>query len=42
MQFDMRVYVLMTCLDPIRVYVYPEGLARLATEPYDLNKSKLR
>ena len=30
----MRVYVTATCFDPLRAYVYPDGLARFATEPY--------
>ncbi|GAB5363425.1 hypothetical protein AAMO2058_000881900 [Amorphochlora amoebiformis] len=33
-KFDMRVYALITCNNPIRVYVYKEGIARFATEKY--------
>ncbi len=31
---DMRIYVLMTSCDPLRVFLYHDGLLRLATEKY--------
>lgn len=34
LKFDMRIYVLVAGTDPLRIFVYEEGLARLATEPY--------
>lgn len=39
LKFDMRIYVLVAGTDPLRIFVYEEGLGRFATEPYSAPRS---
>lgn len=34
MKFDLRLYVLVLGIDPLRIFLFKDGLARLATTPY--------
>ena len=39
-KFDLRLYVLVTGADPLRIFLHEKGLVRLATQPYAAPKSK--
>ena len=42
LKFDLRIYILIAGCDPLRIYIFKEGLGRFATEPYQpINKENI-
>ena len=45
LKYDLRIYVLLYGVSPLRVFLFEDGLVRLATEPYtepnDMNQRNL-
>ena len=41
-KYDLRVYVMVTSFEPLKIYLFKEGLVRLATVPYTTSKQSLK
>ena len=41
LKYDFRIYVLITGLKPLKIYLYKEGIIRFATEEYSLDINKI-
>ena len=40
-KYDFRIYVLITSANPLSIYIYDQGLVRIASEKYSLDLKKL-
>ena len=40
LKYDLRIYILVTSYDPLKIYMYKDGLCRFATEAYNNSEIK--
>ena len=41
-KFDLRIYVLVTGVDPLKIYIYDEGLVRFAVNDFTLDPNVIK
>ena len=41
-KFDLRIYVLVTSLEPLKIYIYDDGLVRFAVNEYTLDPEQIK
>lgn len=39
LKFDLRIYVVLTSINPLKIFIYDDGLARFATSAYNTDKN---
>ncbi|EAS01764.2 tubulin-tyrosine ligase family protein (macronuclear) [Tetrahymena thermophila SB210] len=39
LKFDLRIYVVVTSINPLKIFIYDDGLARFATSAYNTDKN---
>lgn len=40
-KYDLRIYVVVTCFEPLKIFLFKEGLVRFATQKYTNNPKHL-
>lgn len=41
-KYDLRIYIVVTCFDPLKAYIYQKGLVRLATQQYSTSQKNVK